>query len=365
MKDRNTIRGGWILSILLLFVFVPGCLVGTTTFQGKVFDIDYNPIRSVSLLFVQREIYTDEGGNFFFPSIPYGIHKLYVSAPFYKDRKLLVNIDHPYYILENPILLEPYKWESIEDGYICRENEKFDISSSLDGVNFSEEYLLSWGDDLIDRFKDIVGSESIVPYHVFMAWPDDNLGFEKVMAFTTYEKSEIHILKHVLKIKDSKLRREIFAHEFTHLFLYKFAHIKTPYIQEGLAYYLPSFVLGYGRPYDYKFYKKGLVHYLVPSHIPTWKEAGKIYSHPEDTKIFWFSAYELRSIFYFLQEKYGKDKILLFVEKLKDYNEKVDRLFLGIFGEDISILQKRWKEYFSLPGVIKQGQEHIPDIYVY
>ncbi len=366
MKNRNTIRGGWILSILLLFVFIPGCFIGTTTFQGRVVDIEYNPISSVYLLFVQREAHTDEDGNFFFSSVPYGIHKLYVNTPFYKDKEFLVDIDHPYYILKDPILLEPYKWQpTIEDGYIYKEDERFDILSSFDGVNFSEEYLVSWGNDLIDRFRDIVGTESIIPYHIFMAWPDDNLRFEKIMAFTLYGKDEIHILKRVLKIKDFRLKREIFAHEFTHLFLYKFAHIKTPYIQEGLAYYLPSFIFGYGRIYDYKYYKKGLIHYLIPSHIPTWREAGKIYSHPEDTKIFWFSAYELRSIFYFLQEKYGKDKILLFIKKLKEYNEEVDRLFLDIFGEDIPTLEKMWKNYFSLPGVVKQEPGYVQDIYVY
>ncbi len=367
MNDIKVIkRGGWIVIILLFLFFSNGCYIGTTTFSGIILDRETsNPISGAYLLLTQRVVYSDKEGHFFFSSVPYGPQILYISAPFYKDINYPINIDKPHYTLSSPIYLIPYNWKKEGENYKYEEDDRFKIYASLEGVNFSEEELLPWGDDLIEKMSDITGEDSIVPFSIYTAWPEDEVSMESVKAFTIYSKGEIHILKEVPKMKDEDLKREIFAHEFTHLFLYRYAHITKPFIQEGLAFYFPSFVLGYGTKYDYTFYKRRLIYYLTPSYIPTWEEAGIIYSHPLDEKIFWFSVYELRSIFYFLADKYGKDKVITFFIKLKNYNDNFNALFLDVFGKNINDLEKEWVEYFSLTHPAEKMYGKIPPTYIY
>ncbi len=358
-------RGGWIVFILLFFFFLNGCYIGTTTLSGILLDKETsNPISGAELLLTQRVTYSHEDGHFFFSSIPYGPQVLHISVPFYKDIDYPLDIDKPYYELSAPIYLSPFDWEEDSGTYKYNEDDRFSIYASLKGVNFSEEELLPWGDDLIEKMKEITGENSIVPFSIYTAWPEDEVSMESIKAFTIYSKGEIHILDEVLGMEED-LKREIFAHEFTHLFLYRYAHITEPFIQEGLAFYFPSFILGYGTKYDYIFYKRHLIYYLTPSYIPSWKEAGTIYSHPKNDKIFWFSVYELRSIFYFLADKYGKEKVVTFFKKLKWYNNNFDSLFLDVFGKNMNDLEKEWVEYFSLTHPGERMYEKVSPTYIY
>ncbi len=345
---------------------ITGCYIGTTTFSGQILDAEnQKPIENAQLLFVERVTYTDEKGTFFFDSVPYGLHTLFIEVPFYKDEQKIIDISNPHFSLSAPILLSPFHWIDKNNYYLYKDGDNAELYASLDGVNFSEEKLLPWGEDLTEKWQSLTGSNCIIPYKVYTAWQEDNVNFENVMAFTIYSDSSIHVLKRAISIKNEDLQREIFAHEFTHLFIYKFSGVKEPYIQEGLAFYFPSFVFGYGKKYDYIYYKKRLLKYLNPKDIPKWKRAGEIYSHPEDTKIFWFSVYELRSIFFFLANKYGQDKVIEFVLKLKKIKDDYGDLFLEVFEKDVETLQKEWRDYFSLWGDIKRERENFKKPYIY
>lgn len=360
------LKGEWkLLSILLLFVFISGCYIGTTSFSGKILEKDTGaPISNALLEFLQRVTTTEEDGSFLFLSIPYGIHTLFIKAPFYRDMNFIIDIDKPYFSLSSPIFLEPFSWSVESEGYLYKADDLFSIYASYDGVNFSEENILPWGKDLIERIYEVFGTYSEIPYKVYVSWKDDNVNFENTMAYTFYNDGEIHILKRTVELDDIDKKREIYAHELVHLFLYRFTGITEPYIQEGIAYYLPSFVFNYGEKYSYAFYKKGLLYYLTPSYIPSWKEAGKIYGNPEHKRIFWFSVFELRSIFYFLSKKYGEEKIIKFIEVLKRMRDNPESAFIEVFGKDVESLEEEWKEFFKLPGYIEKVGPP-PVVYIY
>ncbi len=367
MRNRYHIRrGGWLLVILLSFLYIGGCLPNFTSLSGILLDqSSFLPVSGARIFFGDNSVISDSDGHFFFSSVPYGVISLYIEVPFYKDREYSINVDHPDFVISSPIYLIPFEWKKEEGYYIYQEDDKFKIYSTIDGVNFSEENLLEWGDDLIEKMNDIVNNENIIPFKIYTCWPEDEVTMDEIKAFTVFSSGEIHILKNMLKIKEEDVKKEIFAHEFTHLFLYRYAHITEPFIQEGLAFYFPSFILGYGRSYDYTFYRRELIRYFHSSHIPTWKEAGEIYSHPEDTDLFWFSLYELRSIFYFLGEKYGKERVISFFIGLKDVHDNFDDLFLKIYGKNMEELEKEWKEFFNLLEKEKGAIKEPPVNYIY